>query len=76
MTCGLVHASYSLPELQAVKLTFFAPWVRPIVFRPYPKELKCETILLPKRLFLLSYLSKEKTVSFAARFREFVTQKR
>ena len=25
MTCGLVHASYSLPELQAVKLTFFAP---------------------------------------------------
>ena len=26
MTCGLVHASYSLPEWQAVKLTFFAPW--------------------------------------------------
>ena len=26
MTCGLVHASYSLPKLQAVKLTFFAPW--------------------------------------------------
>ena len=25
MTCGLVHASYSLPEWQAVKLTFFAP---------------------------------------------------
>ena len=25
MTCGLVDASYSLPELQAVKLTFFAP---------------------------------------------------
>ena len=24
MTCGLVHASYSLPEWQAVKLTFFA----------------------------------------------------
>ena len=23
---GLVHASYSLPEWQAVKLTFFAPW--------------------------------------------------
>ena len=23
-TCGLVHASYSLPEWQAVKLTFFA----------------------------------------------------
>ena len=26
MTCGVVHASYSLPEWQAVKLTFFAPW--------------------------------------------------
>ena len=25
MTCGLVHASSSLPERQAVKLTFFAP---------------------------------------------------
>ena len=27
MTCGLVHVSYSLPEWQAVKLTFFAPWL-------------------------------------------------
>ena len=27
MTFGLVIANYSLPELQAVKLTFFAPWV-------------------------------------------------
>ena len=26
MTCWLVHASYSLPEWQAVKLTFFAPY--------------------------------------------------
>ena len=26
MTCGLVHASYSLPEWQAKKLTFFASW--------------------------------------------------
>ena len=25
MSCGLVHASQSLPEWQAVKLTFFAP---------------------------------------------------
>ena len=25
MTFGLVHASYSLPEWQAVKLTFLAP---------------------------------------------------
>ena len=30
MTCGLVHASYSLPEWQAVKLTFFAPWYYPL----------------------------------------------
>ena len=28
MTCGLLHASYSLPEWQAIKLTFFAPWNR------------------------------------------------
>ena len=27
MTCGLVHFSYSLPEWQAVKLTFSAPCV-------------------------------------------------
>ena len=27
MACGLVHASYSLPEWQAVKLAFFAPCV-------------------------------------------------
>ena len=26
MTFGLVHASYSLPKWQAVKMTFFAPW--------------------------------------------------
>ena len=25
MTCGLVHASYSFPKWQAVKLTFFTP---------------------------------------------------
>ena len=34
MTCGLdylVHASYSLPQWQAVKLTFFAPWGNSIV---------------------------------------------
>ena len=28
MTFGLVHAGYSFPEWQAVKLTFFAPCVR------------------------------------------------
>ena len=27
MIRGLVHTGYSLPEWQAVKLTFFAPWL-------------------------------------------------
>ena len=27
MTFGLINASFSLPELQAVKMTFFAPWI-------------------------------------------------
>ena len=26
VTPGLVNASFSLPERQAVKMTFFAPW--------------------------------------------------
>ena len=26
MTSGLVNASFSLPERQAVKMIFFAPW--------------------------------------------------
>ena len=30
MTCSLVHTSYSLPEWQAVKLTFFAPCLKPV----------------------------------------------
>ena len=28
MTYRLVHASYSLPKWQAVKVTFFAPWFK------------------------------------------------
>ena len=28
MTSGLVNASFSLPEWQAVKMIFFAPWER------------------------------------------------
>ena len=32
MTCGPVHASYNLPEWQAVKLTFFAPWSNLLTF--------------------------------------------
>ena len=27
MTSGLVNASFSLPEWQAVKMIFFAPWL-------------------------------------------------
>ena len=27
MMLGLVNVSFSLPEWQAVKMTFFAPWV-------------------------------------------------
>ena len=30
MTCGLVHAIYSLPKWQAVKLIFFAPCTYPM----------------------------------------------
>ena len=30
MMFGLVYASFSLPEWQAVKMTFFAPWSVPI----------------------------------------------
>ena len=33
MTCGLVHANYSLPEWQAIKLTFFAPCLCYTIFR-------------------------------------------
>ena len=32
MTCGLVHASFSMPEWQAVKLTFFAPCIMHLVY--------------------------------------------
>ena len=35
MTFGLVHASHSFPEGQAVKLTFFAPCVRIYTFTHY-----------------------------------------
>ena len=35
MTCGLVHASYNLPEWQAAKLTFFAPCIYIYIFNPW-----------------------------------------
>ena len=37
MTCGLVHASYGLPEWQAVKLTFFAPRRGEVTLEVFPK---------------------------------------
>ena len=30
MMFGLVNVSFSLPEWQAVKMTFFAPWLVPV----------------------------------------------
>ena len=30
MKSGLVNASFSLPECQAVKMIFFAPWIMTI----------------------------------------------
>ena len=62
MTCGLVHASYSLPEWQAVQLTFFAPC---FAYTTESLVLYCKLSgLLPERsTFLTSYqlqLSKRK----------------
>ena len=36
VTLGLVDSSYSLPEWQTVKLTFFAPWVMLLVVGESP----------------------------------------
>ena len=33
MTSGLVNANFSLPEWQAVKMIFFAPWLEVILER-------------------------------------------
>ena len=40
MTSGLVNASFSLPEWQAVKMIFFAPWV-PVVFLACGGNFRC-----------------------------------
>ena len=34
MTFKLVNASFSLPEWQAVKMTFFAPWLLSLLVNP------------------------------------------
>ena len=57
MSCGLVHASYSLPEWQALKLTFFAPWT-PYLGTKY--EQKCENAL--QIMSLAAYASETNNV--------------
>ena len=47
MTCWLVHAGYSLPEWQAVKRTFFAPWKTMLW-----KTIYCEGCIKPFHLIL------------------------
>ena len=37
MTSGLVNASFSLPEWQAVKMIFFAPWILSCGVHKFPK---------------------------------------
>ena len=49
MTCRLVHASYSLPEWQAVKLTFFAPWDYGIVDTFFPISFTKQNCITHKR---------------------------
>ena len=49
MTCRLVHASYSLPEWQAVKLTFFAPWDYSIVDTFFPTSFTKQNCITHKR---------------------------
>ena len=60
MTCGLLHASYSLPKWQAVKLTFFASCIKSKVLKiltcirqENTNEQYCDTIkdlLLPNTI--------------------------
>ena len=55
VTLGLVDSSYSLPEWQTVKLTFFAPWVMLLVVGESPAP---SPVLLTyhANLFSLCYL--------------------
>ena len=41
MTFGLVNASFSLPEWQAVKMTFFALWLCTIRLVKLEESLQC-----------------------------------
>ena len=45
MTSGLVNVSFSLPEWKAVKVIFFAPWVRTFIF--FDVWIETPWVLLP-----------------------------
>ena len=64
MTCGLVHTSYSLPEWQAVKLTFFAPYRYSILNSIYSFLAPSKTLIFDKALQLMSFSSSQETISF------------
>ena len=55
MTCGLVHTSHSLPKWQAVKLTFFAPYLIWLCMQCSP----CQVLAyLSKKIITKLWLSK------------------
>ena len=58
MTFGLVGASYDLPEWQAVKLTFFAPYISYGPRRGLIKK-QIRTRLIPSQLDQLRLVNKE-----------------
>ena len=49
MTSGLVNASFSLPEWQAVKMIFFAPCIRGMgrVLEIRPVSIRFDVIMVP-----------------------------
>ena len=57
MICGLVHASYSLPEWQAVKLTFFASSMSE---SSMPHKVCSSTLVLNILMTILMIKSQEK----------------
>ena len=52
MIFGVVYVSFSLPEWQAVKMTFFAPWLMHI---PCKEKVKALTINASQLFFSLSF---------------------
>ena len=57
MTSGLVNASFSLPEWQAIKMIFFAPWNR--VLYKVPSDDRCNSTIQCRTVqFFEEYLLK------------------